>query len=130
MSFWLEMAVIIAYKQPSIQRAIMPLINQITPLSNLQEIVSELVYDTQKKHSWRFLDKDLKPKKRYQLASCKKSGIVNENINCYIITVMQAFFMSKTLPSIIASYSHLYSTKGYGRDEIRLPLLYELNRLF
>ena len=36
MSFWLEMAVIIAYEQPAIQRAIMPIINQITPMRTLQ----------------------------------------------------------------------------------------------
>ena len=53
-----------------------------------------------------------------------KSGIINENVNCYIITVMQAFFMSKSLPALVKSNENNYLSRGYLRDEIRMPLLY------
>ena len=77
MSFWLELAVIIAYENPQVERTIAPIIQQITPMKTLQEIYSDLLYEQRKREAWIFIQKDLKDKKRYKLNSSSKAGIIN-----------------------------------------------------
>lgn len=44
MNFWLELAVVIAYKRPDVQREIMPIVKEITSLNSIQQLCSQIAY--------------------------------------------------------------------------------------
>jgi uncharacterized UBP type Zn finger protein len=70
----------------------------------------------------------MEERKRYIQQESKMSGIVNTSARCYIISVMQALYMTRSFPDLVKAYENEYKT-GYYHKTVQCQLLDELKWL-
>lgn len=99
---------------------------------DLNEIMSVEDYHKSLEGSWELVQDDLlHQRKKYVYKISKLSGIRNTSSNCYIISSMQALFMTKFFPELLRCHSKdMVESGGWTYSpKIKLRLLYELNFL-
>jgi ubiquitin C-terminal hydrolase len=83
--------------------------------------------------AWEIIQDDLlHQRKKYTFTKSKLTGIRNTSSTCYIISAMQALFMTKSLPELLKNYSKEMietTTWDHHSSKIKLKFLYELNAL-
>jgi uncharacterized UBP type Zn finger protein len=86
--------------------------------------MTEKDYTHAMESAWEINEKDLKERKKYMLRESKMAGINNSGAECYIISVMQMLFMTKSVPELLKTYEKDYTSKSYLSSNVKSKLLY------
>lgn len=127
MEFWIRLACLCTFSDKNLQLKLQRHTSSIITNDPLTILSEKELYNAMQ-NVWEIDRKDMEERKRYSLSDSKKSGIVNSSSRCYIISVLQALYSTKSFPDLLKRYDSEYRTSytGYG---IRCPLLYELQWL-
>ena len=97
MEFWIKLACLCAFSDKNLEQRLRSYTKNIIDNDPLT-VLTDKEYSNAVQNVWEIDRKDMEERKRYHLKDSKLSGIVNSSSRCYIISVLQALYRTKSFP--------------------------------